>query len=250
MNNTEKIIEIQEDISLELHGMMEEMKLNHGYFDKKTESYNKLTDEEKKAINLLDEEDMFKMLSYDETWVNLILILHYGKFMNARNSLIKLDGTLYYVKEVSHSIKAGQNMFKYTVLLEFFEPYIPFGRSMNMGDIYKQLFPHEYKGYYPKRVNDTTHRYMSKYNHSMNCPDGITEKLEEYTEQYMRIEKKLDEIPPEEDEWGERKILEFAKQQLLEKVSKLGKEREEDEHDVLGKEKQNYCPYSWEGDEQ
>lgn len=124
-------------------------------------------------------------------------------------------------------------MFKYTVLLEFVEPYIPFGRSMNMGDIYKQLLPQEYKGYYPKRVNDTTLRYMSKYNHSMNCPDGITEKLEEYTKQYMWIEKKLEGIPEEEENPSMRKILEFAKQQLLEKVSKLG----EDEGDVLGEEK-------------
>lgn len=79
----------------------------------------------------------------------------------------------------------------------------------------------------------------------MNCPDIGSEKLEEYAEEYSRIEKKLKEIP--EDNETIRKILEWRQQQILGEVSRLHDEMKD--VGVLGKEKAYYCNASWEKEE-
>ena len=122
------IIEIQENISINLWDVMQNMIENYGYLDKDIKAYQELTDNEKKAVDTLSYENLFGALSEHELWINLVLFLHYNKFMNynQKNQLIIIDGHPYYISEATHSIKAGQNMWLYTLILELYMPYIPY----------------------------------------------------------------------------------------------------------------------------
>jgi hypothetical protein len=122
------IIEIQENISINLWDVMQNMIENHGYLDKDIKAYQELTDNEKKAVDTLNYENQFGALSEHELWINLVLFLHYNKFMNynQKDQLMIIDGHPYYIAEATHSIKAGQKTWLYTLILKLYMPYIPY----------------------------------------------------------------------------------------------------------------------------
>ena len=89
--------------------------------------------------------------------------------------------------------------------------------------IFKEMYnriSHKYKPY----DIDCPQRLWER-NTLLNCPSDGEEELEKITREYMKIQEKINELPPEKEYL--KRILEYKKELLCKEISQLFKSEEE-----------------------
>ena len=78
---------------------------------------------------------------------------------------------------------------------------------------------------YEEYLHDDCPERMWNTRGTMNCPDAGQEELEKITREYMKIQEKINELPPDKEHL--KKIFEYKKELLLKETSQLFKSEEE-----------------------
>ena len=142
MTEQEETMIITEEISPKLHEVITDITQHAGWLDKNTPAYKALTQKEKQSVDKVMGENLFGVYSENEVWFNIVLMLHTGKFVDARQSSpVKLFDKVWMIGWTM-LVTTPQETLEYTIKLEPYLPYTPLSIDVECGDMPSELVAH------------------------------------------------------------------------------------------------------------